>query len=123
MPESTMHSARLFEQARHTIPGGVNSPVRAFNGVGGTPRFIARADGAYLYDVDGRGYIDYIGSWGPMLLGHNHPTIKEAVLAAVERGLSYGAPTEIEVRMAETIRSILPSMEMTRMVNSGTEAP
>ena len=122
MPESTMHSARLFEQARHTIPGGVNSPVRAFNGVGGTPRFIARADGAYLYDVDGRGYIDYIGSWGPMLLGHNHPTIKEAVLAAVERGLSYGAPTEIEVRMAETIRSILPSMEMTRMVNSGTEA-
>ncbi len=122
MPESTMHSARLFEQARHTIPGGVNSPVRAFNGVGGTPRFIARADGAYLYDVDGRGYIDYIGSWGPMLLGHNHPTIKKAVLAAVECGLSYGAPTEIEVRMAETIRNILPSMEMTRMVNSGTEA-
>ena len=122
MSESTMHSARLFDQARHSIPGGVNSPVRAFNGVGGTPRFIARADGAYLYDVDGQRYIDYIGSWGPMLLGHNHPKIKQAVLAAVEQGLSYGAPTEIEVRMAETIRAILPSMEMTRMVNSGTEA-
>ena len=122
MTTQPLRSAHLFDQARHTIPGGVNSPVRAFNGVGGTPRFIDRADGAYLYDVDGQGYIDYIGSWGPMLLGHNHPTIKEAVLAAVERGLSYGAPTEIEVRMAETIRSILPSMEMTRMVNSGTEA-
>ena len=122
MSESTMRSARLFDQARHSIPGGVNSPVRAFNGVGGTPRFIARADGAYLYDVDGQRYIDYIGSWGPMLLGHNHPKIKQAVLAAVEQGLSYGAPTEIEVRMAETIRAILPSMEMTRMVNSGTEA-
>ncbi len=122
MTTQPLRSAHLFDQARHTIPGGVNSPVRAFNGVGGTPRFIDRADGAYLYDVDGQGYIDYIGSWGPMLLGRNHPTIKEAVLAAVERGLSYGAPTEIEVRMAETIRSILPSMEMTRMVNSGTEA-
>src|SRR5574344_2094822 len=106
MSESTMRSARLFDQARHSIPGGVNSPVRAFNGVGGTPRFIARADGAYLYDVDGQRYIDYIGSWGPMLLGHNHPKIKQAVLAAVEQGLSYGAPTEIEVRMAETISAI-----------------
>ena len=122
MNSQPLRSAQLFDQARHTIPGGVNSPVRAFNGVGGTPRFIARADGAYLYDVDGQRYIDYIGSWGPMLLGHNHPQIKQAVLAAVERGLSYGAPTEIEVRMAETIRAILPSMEMTRMVNSGTEA-
>jgi glutamate-1-semialdehyde 2,1-aminomutase len=119
---SIHRSQQLFDQARHSIPGGVNSPVRAFNGVGGTPRFIARADGAYLYDVDGRRYIDYIGSWGPMLLGHNHPAIKAAVLAAVERGLSYGAPTEIEVQMAETIHAILPSMEMTRMVNSGTEA-
>ena len=115
-------SLQLFEQARHSIPGGVNSPVRAFNGVGGTPRFIQRADGAYLYDVDGNAYVDYIGSWGPMLLGHNHPAIKAAVLAAVENGLSYGAPTEVEVRMAETLARLLPSMEMTRMVNSGTEA-
>ena len=122
MSSQSLRSAQLFEQARHSIPGGVNSPVRAFNGVGGTPRFIAKADGAYLYDVDGQRYIDYIGSWGPMLLGHNHPAIKAAVLEAVERGLSYGAPTEIEVQMAETIRTLLPSMEMTRMVNSGTEA-
>ncbi|SIQ34469.1 glutamate-1-semialdehyde 2,1-aminomutase [Aeromonas sp. RU39B] len=112
----------LFEQARQSIPGGVNSPVRAFNGVGGTPVFIERADGAYLYDVDGKAYVDYIGSWGPMLLGHNHPAIKHAVIQAVEKGLSYGAPTEIEVRMAEKVRAILPTMEMVRMVNSGTEA-
>ncbi|MGL4205561.1 MAG: glutamate-1-semialdehyde 2,1-aminomutase [Aeromonadaceae bacterium] len=122
MTEQHFRSAQLFEQARHSIPGGVNSPVRAFNGVGGTPRFIDHADGAYLYDVDGKAYVDYIGSWGPMLLGHNHPTIKAAVLAAVEKGLSFGAPTAIEVEMAETIRTLLPSMEMTRMVNSGTEA-
>ncbi|WP_368163378.1 glutamate-1-semialdehyde 2,1-aminomutase [Aeromonas sp. R6-2] len=115
-------SDQLFEQARHSIPGGVNSPVRAFNGVGGTPVFIDHADGAYLYDVDGKAYVDYIGSWGPMLLGHNHPAIKGAVIAAVEKGLSYGAPTEIEVRMAERVRAIVPSMEQVRMVNSGTEA-
>ncbi|MGY6039954.1 glutamate-1-semialdehyde 2,1-aminomutase [Aeromonas sp. AE23HZ002T15] len=115
-------SDQLFEQARQTIPGGVNSPVRAFNGVGGTPRFIDHADGAYLYDVDGQAYVDYIGSWGPMLLGHNHPAIKAAVIQAVEKGLSYGAPTEIEVRMAEKVRQIVPSMEQVRMVNSGTEA-
>lgn len=115
-------SDQLFEQARHSIPGGVNSPVRAFNGVGGTPVFIDHADGAYLYDVDGKAYVDYIGSWGPMLLGHNHPAIKAAVIAAVEKGLSYGAPTEIEVRMAERVRAIVPSMEQVRMVNSGTEA-
>ncbi|WP_421280831.1 glutamate-1-semialdehyde 2,1-aminomutase [Aeromonas taiwanensis] len=115
-------SDQLFEQARQTIPGGVNSPVRAFNGVGGTPRFIDHADGAYLYDVDGQAYVDYIGSWGPMLLGHNHPAIKAAVIKAVERGLSYGAPTEIEVLMAEKVRQIVPSMEQVRMVNSGTEA-
>ncbi len=113
---------QLFEQARQTIPGGVNSPVRAFNGVGGTPRFIDHADGAYLYDVDGQAYVDYIGSWGPMLLGHNHPAIKAAVIKAVEKGLSYGAPTEIEVLMAEKVRQIVPSMEQVRMVNSGTEA-
>ena len=115
-------SDQLFEQACQTIPGGVNSPVRAFNGVGGTPLFIERADGAYLYDVDGNAYVDYIGSWGPMLLGHNHPTIKAAVIAAVEKGLSYGAPTEIEVRMAQKVRELVPSMEQVRMVNSGTEA-
>ncbi|MGL5555065.1 MAG: glutamate-1-semialdehyde 2,1-aminomutase [Aeromonas veronii] len=115
-------SDQLFEQARQTIPGGVNSPVRAFNGVGGTPRFIDHADGAYLYDVDGHAYVDYIGSWGPMLLGHNHPAIKAAVIKAVEKGLSYGAPTEIEVLMAEKVRQIVPSMEQVRMVNSGTEA-
>lgn len=115
-------SDQLFEQARQTIPGGVNSPVRAFNGVGGTPRFIDHADGAYLYDVDGQAYVDYIGSWGPMLLGHNHPAIKAAVIKAVEKGLSYGAPTEIEVLMAEKVRQIVPSMEQVRMVNSGTEA-
>lgn len=115
-------SDQLFEQARQTIPGGVNSPVRAFNGVGGTPRFIESADGAYLYDVDGQAYVDYIGSWGPMLLGHNHPAIKAAVIQAVEKGLSYGAPTEIEVRMAEKVRQLVPSMEQVRMVNSGTEA-
>ncbi|WP_303809999.1 glutamate-1-semialdehyde 2,1-aminomutase [Aeromonas rivipollensis] len=115
-------SDQLFEQARQTIPGGVNSPVRAFNGVGGTPRFIDHADGAYLYDVDGQAYVDYIGSWGPMLLGHNHPAIKAAVIKAVDKGLSYGAPTEIEVLMAEKVRQIVPSMEQVRMVNSGTEA-
>lgn len=115
-------SDQLFEQARQTIPGGVNSPVRAFNGVGGTPRFIDHADGAYLYDVDGQAYVDYIGSWGPMLLGHNHPAIKAAVIQAVEKGLSFGAPTEIEVLMAEKVRQIVPSMEQVRMVNSGTEA-
>ncbi|MEV3809778.1 glutamate-1-semialdehyde 2,1-aminomutase [Aeromonas dhakensis] len=115
-------SDQLFEQARQTIPGGVNSPVRAFNGVGGTPRFIDHADGAYLYDVDGQAYVDYIGSWGPMLLGHNHPAIKAAVIKAVEKGLSYGAPTEIEVLMAEKVRQIVPTMEQVRMVNSGTEA-
>ena len=122
MANSTLRSEQLFSAALQSIPGGVNSPVRAFNGVGGTPRFIAKADGAYLYDVDGNRYIDYVGSWGPMLLGHNHPAIKAAVLAAVENGLSYGAPTESEVLMAEAIRQIMPNMEMVRMVNSGTEA-
>ncbi|MCD8548176.1 MAG: glutamate-1-semialdehyde 2,1-aminomutase [Aeromonadaceae bacterium] len=122
LSQPPLRSQQLIEQARQHIPGGVNSPVRAFNGVGGTPRFIQRADGAYLYDVDGQAYVDYIGSWGPMLLGHNHPAIKAAVLAAVEQGLSYGAPTELEVRMAETLARLMPAMEMSRMVNSGTEA-
>jgi len=112
----------LFERAQKTIPGGVNSPVRAFKAVGGTPRFIARADGPYMFDVDGNRYIDYVNSWGPMVLGHNNAEIREAVIKASEFGLSYGAPTEAEVEMAELVSSIVPSMEMVRMVNSGTEA-
>lgn len=115
-------SEALFQQAQKTIPGGVNSPVRAFRGVGGTPRFIARAEGAYLFDVDGQRYIDYIGSWGPMIAGHAHPEVIEAVREAALLGLSYGAPTEQEVQMAEKINEIMPSMEMLRMVSSGTEA-
>ncbi|GGA80224.1 glutamate-1-semialdehyde 2,1-aminomutase [Neiella marina] len=115
-------SQQLYQQACQTIPGGVNSPVRAFNGVGGTPVFIERADGAYLYDVDGNDYVDYVGSWGPMIMGHNHPAIRQAVVDAVQQGLSYGAPTAAEVTMAETIQSIMPAMEKVRMVNSGTEA-
>ena len=115
-------SSQLFSQAKQHIPGGVNSPVRAFNGVGGTPVFFEKAQGAYTYDVDGNQYIDYVGSWGPMILGHNHPAIKQAVLTAVENGLSFGAPTAIEVEMANKISEILPSVEKVRMVNSGTEA-
>ncbi|MBV7314271.1 glutamate-1-semialdehyde 2,1-aminomutase [Shewanella sp. NIFS-20-20] len=115
-------SDSLFEQAKQSIPGGVNSPVRAFNGVGGAPRFIEKADGAYIYDADGNAYIDYVGSWGPMILGHNHPKIREAVLKAVDNGLSFGAPTELEVQMAEKVIAMVPSMEQVRMVSSGTEA-
>lgn len=115
-------SEALFQQAQKTIPGGVNSPVRAFRGVGGTPRFIASAKGAYLFDVDGNRLIDYVGSWGPMIAGHAHPEVVEAVREAALGGLSYGAPTEIEVTMAEKISEIVPSMEMLRMVSSGTEA-
>ncbi len=92
-------SAELFQQARKTIPGGVNSPVRAFNGVGGDPIFIERADGAYIYDADGKAYIDYVGSWGPMILGHNHPSIRDAVIAAAQNGLSFGAPTAREITL------------------------
>ncbi len=115
-------SKQLFERAQHTIPGGVNSPVRAFKHVGGTPVFIDRADGAYMYDVDGKRYIDYVGSWGPMLLGHNHPAIRHAVIEAAEKGLSFGAPCPAEIEMAEKVRELVPSMEMVRMVSSGTEA-
>lgn len=100
----------------------MNSPVRAFNGVGGTPLFIERANGAYIYDVDGKAYIDYVGSWGPMVLGHNHPAIRTAVIKAVEKGLSFGAPTADEVEMAKFVTELVPSMDMVRMVNSGTEA-
>lgn len=104
------------------MPGGVNSPVRAFGSVGSTPRFIEQADGAYMTDVDGNRYLDFIGSWGPMILGHNHPAIKEAVIKACEKGLSFGAATEREVQMAELMAEVIPSLEMVRMVNSGTEA-
>ncbi len=115
-------SEQLFERAQQTIPGGVNSPVRAFKSVGGTPVFIDRADGAYIFDVDGKRYIDYVGSWGPMLLGHNHPAIREAVINAAEKGLSFGAPCPAEIEMAELVSRLVPSMEMVRMVSSGTEA-
>ncbi|WP_214000417.1 glutamate-1-semialdehyde 2,1-aminomutase [Arsukibacterium sp.] len=115
-------SETLFQRAQLTIPGGVNSPVRAFKSVGGTPVFIERADGAYLFDVDGKRYIDYIGSWGPMLLGHNHLAIRNAVIQAAENGLSFGAPCPAEIDMAEKIAKLMPSMEMVRMVSSGTEA-
>lgn len=115
-------SEKLFKRAQQTIPGGVNSPVRAFKAVGGTPRFIERADGPYMYDVDGNRYIDYINSWGPMVLGHNNQAVREAVIEASQNGLSYGAPTAAEIEMAELVSSLVPSMEMVRMVNSGTEA-
>lgn len=116
------HSKDLYETAQKFIPGGVNSPVRAFAGVGGTPLFIEKAEGAYIYDVDGNAYIDYVGSWGPMVLGHNNPVIKEAVIRAAENGLSFGAPTAIETEMAELVSRLVPSIDMVRMVNSGTEA-
>ncbi len=115
-------SDNLFERAKEVIPGGVNSPVRAFGSVGMTPRFISHAKGARIYDADGNEYIDFIGSWGPMILGHGHPRVLEAVAKAAQEGLSYGAATEREVIMAELICDIVPSIEMVRMVNSGTEA-
>jgi glutamate-1-semialdehyde 2,1-aminomutase len=115
-------SQQLFERAQLSIPGGVNSPVRAWRGVGGTPRFIVRGEGSRIYDADGNEYIDYIGSWGPLLLGHRHPEIIEALHKALEGGTSFGAPTEREIELAETIRALAPSMEMIRLVNSGTEA-
>ncbi|MEO7399818.1 MAG: glutamate-1-semialdehyde 2,1-aminomutase [Polaromonas sp.] len=115
-------NAALFERAQKLIPGGVNSPVRAFKAVGGTPRFVQRAQGAYFWDADGNRYIDYIGSWGPMILGHGHPAVLEAVQKAVLEGFSYGAPTEREVELAEEIVKLVPSIEMVRLVSSGTEA-
>src|SRR5579859_5142681 len=115
-------SRSLFERAARVIPGGVNSPVRAFRAVGGTPVFVSRAEGAYLYGADGRRYVDYVGSWGPMILGHAHPAVVEAVRDAATRGMSYGAPTELEVRFAEKVCSLYPSIEMVRAVSSGTEA-
>jgi len=116
------HSEDLFEQAQKYIPGGVNSPVRAFRGVGGTPVFFKRAEGAYLYDEDDNRYIDFIGSWGPMILGHSDPRIKAALHAQVDLGVGYGAPTAIETDMARKVCELVPSIELVRMVNSGTEA-
>jgi glutamate-1-semialdehyde 2,1-aminomutase len=113
---------QLFERAQRVIPGGVNSPVRAFRAVGGTPRFIARAQGAYMFDVQGSRYIDYIGSWGPMILGHGNPAVLEAVQRAAVDGLSFGAPTEREIELAEEILDLVPSMDQLRLVSSGTEA-
>ena len=112
----------LFERSKRAIPGGVNSPVRAFKAVGGTPRFIQRAQGAYFWDANDQRYIDYIGSWGPMILGHGHPDVVAAVQSALSEGFSFGAPTEREVELAEEILKHLPSMDMLRLVNSGTEA-
>ena len=119
---NTELSEALLDRARQVIPGGVNSPVRAFRGVGGTPRFILRGDGSRIFDVDGNQYIDYVCSWGPLLLGHRHPAILEALEAALAVGTSFGAPTEREILLAERIRRAVPSMEMVRLVNSGTEA-
>ncbi|HEX9431902.1 MAG TPA: glutamate-1-semialdehyde 2,1-aminomutase [Burkholderiales bacterium] len=117
-----MKNETLFERAQRVIPGGVNSPVRAFRAVGGTPRFFERASGAHLWDVEGRRYIDYVGSWGPMVLGHTHPAVVSAVQAAAARALSYGAPTQEETQLAERLCELLPSIERVRLVSSGTEA-
>ena len=118
----TDRNQTLFDRAAQVIPGGVNSPVRAFRAVGGTPRFVQRAQGAYFWDANGQKYIDYIGSWGPMILGHGHPAVLEAVQKAALDGFSFGAPTEREIELAEAILSHVPSMEMVRLVSSGTEA-
>ncbi|HEY0956557.1 MAG TPA: glutamate-1-semialdehyde 2,1-aminomutase [Roseateles sp.] len=115
-------NSQLFERASRVIPGGVNSPVRAFRAVGGTPRFIARGEGAYIFDAEGKRYVDYIGSWGPMILGHGHPAVLEAVQKAAVEGFSFGAPTEREIELAEEILKLVPSMDQVRLVSSGTEA-
>src|SRR5919109_519057 len=117
-----MKSKELFERAQARIPGGVNSPVRAFRAVGGTPVFFERAAGPYLWDADGNRYIDYLGSWGPMVAGHTHPAVVEAVQEAASRALSFGAPTEAEIELAEMLQRLLPSLELVRLVSSGTEA-
>ncbi|OUR68246.1 glutamate-1-semialdehyde-2,1-aminomutase [Marinomonas sp. 42_23_T18] len=115
-------SEELYQRAQKRIPGGVNSPVRAFNGVGGTPVFFQKAQGAYMFDEDGNRYVDYVGSWGPMIIGHSHPAVLGAIREQMDQGLSFGAPTEIEIDMAEKVCELVPSMDMVRMVSSGTEA-
>lgn len=122
MTQNTDLNVPLFERAKAVIPGGVNSPVRAFKAVGGTPRFVQRAQGAYFWDANDQRFIDYIGSWGPMILGHGHPAVVEAVQKALLEGFSFGAPTEREVELAEAILKLMPSMDMVRLVSSGTEA-
>lgn len=122
MKPDTDRNTTLFDRARRVIPGGVNSPVRAFRAVGGTPRFVQRAQGAYFWDANGQRHIDYIGSWGPMILGHGHPAVVEAVQKAILEGFSFGAPTEREIELAEAILALVPSMDMVRLVSSGTEA-
>jgi glutamate-1-semialdehyde 2,1-aminomutase len=121
-PRLTAASERLFAASQRVIPGGVNSPVRAFRGVGGTPRFIARGEGAWLVDADGNRYVDLVLSWGPLILGHAHPEVLEAIVAATELGTTYGAPTELELRLAERVVATFPSLDMVRFVSSGTEA-
>ena len=115
-------SQQLFDLAQQSIPGGVNSPVRAFRAVGGTPVFFDRAEGAYMFDADGNRYIDYVLSWGPMLLGHGHPQVLDAIREQLDKAMTFGTPTELEIQLAEKICSIVPGMDMVRMVNSGTEA-
>ncbi|MDD9893323.1 MAG: glutamate-1-semialdehyde 2,1-aminomutase, partial [Gammaproteobacteria bacterium] len=122
MPTNRPQSSQLIQQAAKRIPGGVNSPVRAFNGVGGDPVFFERAEGAYVYDADGNQYVDYVGSWGPMILGHAHPAVIDAVQQAATQGTSFGAPTAIEIEMAEKVCQIMPNIEQVRFVSSGTEA-
>src|ERR671925_386486 len=115
-------SSSLFQQAKTFIPGGVNSPVRAFKSVGADPLFIKRASGCKIYDEDGNSFIDYVGSWGPMIVGHCHPQVVEAVKSTMENGASFGAPTELETTLADMVINAVPSIEMVRMVSSGTEA-
>src|SRR5947209_4178878 len=122
MPPSRVRSREAFQRACRLIPGGVNSPARAFGAVGGQPVFIARGEGPYLFDLDGNCYLDYVGSWGPLILGHAHPRVVKAVEETVHNGASFGAPTELETELAELIVELVPSIEMVRMVSSGTEA-
>src|ERR1700759_1406455 len=123
MSRSFEKSRALQRRAERVIPGGVNSPVRAFRAVGGDPPFIVRGEGAHIFDADGNEYIDYVGSWGPLILGHRHPVVLDALNLAIARGTSFGAPTEQEVELAETVRQMIPSIELVPLVNSGTEAP
>ena len=122
MPDMTANSKSLFQRALRVIPGGVNSPVRAAKAVGAVPLFISRAEGSKIFDADGRGYVDYVGSWGPMILGHAHPQVVEAITRAARQGTSFGAPTEMEVALAERLVALVPSLEQVRLVSSGTEA-
>src|ERR671938_1369646 len=122
MKPQRIRSADAYQRACRVIPGGVNSPARAFGAVGGEPLFIARGEGPYLYDVDGNQYLDYVSSWGPLILGHAHPRVVRAVEEALHRGASFGAPTELESELAELVVAAVPSVEMVRFVSSGTEA-